>query len=112
MDEYSQTHGYTPGIVTGKPLELGGSEGREAATGRGTAIITREAAEKWNIDLKGAKVVVQGFGNVGSYAAKFLHEYGCKIIGVSDISGGLYAPDGFDVAVSYTHLTLPTKRIV
>ena len=97
MDEYSQTHGYTPGIVTGKPLELGGSEGREAATGRGTAIITREAAEKWNIDLKGAKVVVQGFGNVGSYAAKFLHEYGCKIIGVSDISGGLYAPDGFDV---------------
>ena len=97
MDEYSQTHGYTPGIVTGKPLELGGSEGREAATGRGTAIITREAAEKWNIELKGAKVVVQGFGNVGSYAAKFLHEYGCKIIGVSDISGGLYEPGGFDV---------------
>ena len=97
MDEYSQTHGYTPGIVTGKPLELGGSEGREAATGRGTAIITREAAEKWNINLKGAKVVIQGFGNVGSYAAKFLHEYGCKIIGVSDISGGLYDPEGFDL---------------
>ena len=97
MDEYSQTHGYTPGIVTGKPLELGGSEGREAATGRGTAIITREAAEKWNIGLKGAKVVVQGFGNVGSYAAKFLDEYGCKIIGVSDVSGGLYEPGGFDV---------------
>ena len=110
MDEYSQTHGYTPGIVTGKPLELGGSEGREAATGRGTAIITREAAEKWNIDLKGAKVVVQGFGNVGSYAAKFLHEYGCKIIGVSDISGGLYASDGFDVEelfdYNYKHRTI------
>ena len=110
MDEYSQTHGYTPGIVTGKPLELGGSEGREAATGRGTAIITREAAEKWNIDLKGAKVVVQGFGNVGSYAATFLHEYGCKIIGVSDISGGLYAPDGFDVEelfdYNYKHRTI------
>ena len=110
MDEYSQTHGYTPGIVTGKPLELGGSEGREAATGRGTAIITREAAEKWNIDLKGAKVVVQGFGNVGSYAAKFLHEYGCKIIGVSDISGGLYAPEGFDVEelfdYNYKHRTI------
>jgi len=110
MDEYSQTHGYTPGIVTGKPLELGGSEGREAATGRGTAIITREAAEKWNIDLKGAKVVVQGFGNVGSYAAKFLHEYGCKIIGVSDISGGLYAPEGFDVDelfdYNYKHRTI------
>ena len=110
MDEYSQTHGYTPGIVTGKPLELGGSEGREAATGRGTAIITREAAEKWNIDLKGAKVVVQGFGNVGSYAAKFLNEYGCKIIGVSDISGGLYDPDGFDVEelfdYNYDHKTI------
>ena len=97
MDEYSQTHGYTPGIVTGKPLELGGSEGREAATGRGTAIVTREAAEKWNIDLEGAKVVVQGFGNVGSHAAKFLDDYGCKIIGVSDVSGGLYEPEGFDV---------------
>ena len=110
MDEYSQTHGYTPGIVTGKPLELGGSEGREAATGRGTAIITREAAEKWNINLKGAKVVVQGFGNVGSYAAKFLHEYGCKIIGVSDISGGLYEPEGFDVDelfdYNYEHRTI------
>ena len=110
MDEYSQTHGYTPGIVTGKPLELGGSEGREAATGRGTAIITREAAEKWNIDLKGAKVVVQGFGNVGSYAAKFLHEYGCKIVGVSDISGGLYEPGGFDVDelfdYNYEHRTI------
>ena len=110
MDEYSQTHGYTPGIVTGKPLELGGSEGREAATGRGTAIITREAAEKWNIDLKGAKVVVQGFGNVGSYAAKFLHEYGCKIIGVSDISRGLYEPGGFDVDklfdYNYEHRTI------
>jgi len=110
MDEYSQTHGYTPGIVTGKPLELGGSEGREAATGRGTAIITREAAEKWNIDLKGAKVVVQGFGNVGSYAAKFLDEYGCKIIGVSDISGGLYEPGGFDVDelfdYNYEHRTI------
>ena len=110
MDEYSQTHGYTPGIVTGKPLELGGSEGREAATGKGTAIITREASEKWNIDLKGARVVVQGFGNVGSYAAKFLHEYGCKIIGVSDISGGLYAPDGFDVEelfdYNYKHRTI------
>ena len=56
MDEYSQSHGYTPAIVTGKPLELGGSEGREAATGRGTAIITRETAKRWNIDLKGAKV--------------------------------------------------------
>ena len=80
MDEYSQLHGYSPAIVTGKPLELGGSAGREAATGKGTAVITRETA-----------------GNVGSYAAKFLHEYGCKIIAVSDVTGGLYDPDGLDI---------------
>ena len=103
MDEYSQTHGYTPAIVTGKPLELGGSEGREAATGRGTAVITRETADKWGIKLKDAKVVIQGFGNVGSYAAKFLHEYGCKIIGVSDVTGGLYDADGLDIPSLFEH---------
>lgn len=103
MDEYSQTHGYTPAIVTGKPLELGGSEGREAATGRGTAVITRETADKWGIELKNAKVVIQGFGNVGSYAAKFLHEYGCKIIGVSDVTGGLYDRDGLDIPSLFEH---------
>ena len=103
MDEYSQTHGYTPAIVTGKPLELGGSEGREAATGRGTAVITRETADKWGIELKNSKVVIQGFGNVGSYAAKFLHEYGCKIIGVSDVTGGLYDADGLDIPSLFEH---------
>lgn len=97
MDEYSQLHGYSPAIVTGKPLELGGSAGREAATGKGTAVVTRETAEKWNIELKNAKVVIQGFGNVGSYAAKFLHEYGCKVIAVSDVTGGLFDPDGLDI---------------
>ena len=97
MDEYSQLHGYSPAIVTGKPIELGGSAGREAATGKGTAVITRETAQNWNIDLENSKVVIQGFGNVGSYAAKFLHEYGCKIIAVSDVTGGLYDPDGLDI---------------
>ena len=97
MDEYSQIHGYSPAIVTGKPLELGGSAGREAATGRGTAVITRETSDKWGIDLKDCKVVIQGFGNVGSYAAKFLDEYGCKIIAVSDVTGGLFDADGLDI---------------
>ena len=97
MDEYSQLHGYSPAIVTGKPLELGGSAGREAATGKGTAVVTRETAEKWNIELKNAKVVIQGFGNVGSYAAKFLQEYGCKVIAVSDVTGGIFDPDGLDI---------------
>ena len=103
MDEYSQIHGYSPAIVTGKPLELGGSAGREAATGKGTAVITRETADKWGIDLKNCKVVIQGFGNVGSYAAKFLDEYGCKIIAVSDVTGGLYDSDGLDIPSLFEH---------
>ena len=103
MDEYSQIHGYSPAIVTGKPLELGGSEGREAATGKGTAIITRESAGEWDIDLQDSKIVIQGFGNVGSYAAKFLHEYGCKIIAVSDVTGGLFDPDGLDIPSLFEH---------
>ena len=103
MDEYSQIHGYSPAIVTGKPIELGGSEGREAATGKGTAIITRESAGKWDIDLQDSKIVIQGFGNVGSYAAKFLHEYGCKIIAVSDVTGGLFDPDGLDIPSLFEH---------
>ena len=97
MDEYSQIHGYSPAIVTGKPLELGGSEGREAATGKGTAVVTRETAEKWGIELNNSKVVIQGFGNVGSYAAKFLDEYGCNVIAVSDVTGGLYDPEGLNI---------------
>ena len=97
MDEYSQLHGYTPAIVTGKPLELGGSEGREHATGKGTAITVREIAKKLDINMDGATVVIQGFGNVGSYTAKFLDEYGCKIIAVSDITGGVYEPDGLEI---------------
>ena len=103
MDEYSQIHGYSPAIVTGKPLQLGGSEGREAATGKGTAVITRETAEKWGIDLVNSTIVIQGFGNVGSYAAKFLHEYGCKIIAVSDVSGGLYDRDGLDIPALFDY---------
>ncbi len=103
MDEYSQIHGYSPAIVTGKPVELGGSAGREAATGKGTAVITRETADKWGIDLKNCKVVIQGFGNVGSYAAKFLDEYGCKIIAVSDVTGGLYDSDGLDIPSLFEH---------
>jgi len=103
MDEYSQIHGYSPAIVTGKPLELGGSAGREAATGKGTAVITRETAEKMGIDLNNCKVVIQGFGNVGSYAAKFLDEYGCKIIAVSDVTGGLFDQDGLDISTLFEY---------
>ena len=94
MDEYSQHYGYTPGIVTGKPLALGGSPGREAATGRGVSIATREAARDSGIQLEGARVAIQGFGQVGSHAGRLLHEMGARIAAVSDLGGGLYAGDG------------------
>jgi glutamate dehydrogenase (NAD(P)+) len=97
MDEYSQRYGYTPGIVTGKPLALGGSPGREAATGRGVSIITREATRDFGIELKGARIAIQGFGNVGSWTARILSEMGANIVAVSDASGGIYASDGLPI---------------
>ncbi len=110
MDEYGLLHGHTPGIVTGKPIDLGGSLGREAATGKGVAITTRESAERYGLDLEGASVVIQGFGNVGSYAGKFLSEMGCKVIAVSDVHGGLQEPNGFDIEslfnYNYEHRTV------
>ena len=103
MDEYSYQHGYTPGVVTGKPLELGGSPGREAATGRGVSIITQAAAADRKIDIKGAKIAVQGFGNVGSYTALFLHQAGAKIVAVGDHTGALFNGDGFDIPALFEH---------
>ena len=104
MDEYSQTHGYSPGIVTGKPISLGGSKGREEATGVGVSIALREAAKCRNIPLEGASVVIQGYGNVGSWAARTLHSYGCRIIAVSDASGGIFNPNGIDIPELQLHL--------
>lgn len=104
MDQYSRRHGYTPAIVTGKPLELGGSEGREEATGRGAIIVLREAAQVHGIDLKTATVAIQGFGNVGSYAARSLHEHGVKVIAISDISGAIVNTDGIDIPAAVSHV--------
>jgi len=97
MDEYGKKHGYTPAIVTGKPLNLGGSLGREEATGRGTMIITREAWREMGGDLRGATVAIQGFGNVGSWAARLFHECGAKVQAVSDVNGGVFADAGLDL---------------
>ena len=97
MDAYGQLHGHSPAIVTGKPLELGGSLGREAATGRGVAYILQEAAKDLELDPKGARIVVQGFGNVGSWAARLMYEDGCRVIAVSGSRGGVYNPTGLDI---------------
>ena len=98
MDTYSMHVGYTvPGVVTGKPISLGGSEGRNEATARGTVYCIVEAARHLHIHLDHATVVVQGFGNAGSIAAQLMVEEGAKVLGVSDSSGGIYMPGGLDI---------------
>ena len=98
MDTYSMMSGYTVhGVVTGKDLEVGGSVGRPEATGRGVTIITLQLLKKLKLNPKDVSVVIQGLGNVGAAAAKFLHENGCKIVGVSDVSGGIRCEKGLDI---------------
>lgn len=102
MDTYSMTSGYTVhGVVTGKSLDVGGSLGRPEATGRGIMIVTLKMLEKAGLDPCAVKISIQGMGNVGSTAAKLLYEQGCKIVAVSDVSGGLYCPDGLDIPKIY-----------
>ena len=98
MDAYSSRHGYTPAICTGKPVELGGAPGREAATGRGVVYVLEAAAKHWGIDLGSRRVAIQGFGNVGSWVAKELAARDVAVVAVSDVSGGRYRPGGLDVA--------------
>ena len=98
MDTYSMFQGYTvQGVVTGKPIEVGGSLGRSEATGRGVMMMTREILHRKGIPVLGAKIAVQGMGNVGGTAARLLHNEGCKIIAISDVSGGLYNKDGLAI---------------
>jgi glutamate dehydrogenase (NAD(P)+) len=97
MDTYSMTKGYSvPGVVTGKPTPVGGTVGRWEATGRGCGIVAREMARRIGLDLEGARVAVQGFGQVGSVTAQMLHRMGCKLIAVTDTSGGVYREEGLD----------------
>lgn len=98
MDEYSRLREFdSPGFITGKPIVLGGSQGRETATARGVTICIEEAVKKKGIDLQGARVVIQGFGNAGSYLAKFMHDAGAKVVAVSDVYGAVYDPNGLDI---------------
>jgi len=102
MDTFSMQAGYTvPGVVTGKPIELGGSEGRVEATGRGVIVSAEEACHMCNMNLSGSRIVVQGFGNVGSVAARLAEQQGAIIVGISDASGGIYNPKGLPVEELY-----------
>ena len=104
FDTYSMNKGHSVlGVVTGKPLTVGGSLGREEATARGALYVLRGAARKKGLDLRGARVAVQGFGNVGSYLSRFLHQDGAKVIAISDSAGGVHSDDGIDIEAAFAH---------
>ena len=104
MDEYGKLHGYSPAVVTGKPVELGGSLGRNEATGRGVAMVTGAYAKRFGPALEGAKAVIQGYGNVGAHAAYFLNEMGAKVIAVADIDGAILNTNGLDIKALDEHV--------
>lgn len=104
MDTYSMHKGYSvPAVITGKPLAVGGSEGRLEATARGVRVVTGEAMRDLNMRPEDCSVVIQGFGNVGSITARLMSEMGCKVVGLSDISGGVYNARGIDVSRALRH---------
>jgi len=98
VDQYSKYHGWTPAVVTGKPIELGGSEGREQATGQGLYFAAEAVLADNKMDFVGARFAIQGFGNVGSWAAHFIHAAGGKVVAISDLSGAIHNKDGIDIA--------------
>ena len=111
MDEYGKLHGHTPAIVTGKPIALEGSYGREAATGRGLVHMFREAAPALGLQPADCRVVVQGFGNVGSWTARIIAQLGCTVVGASDARGAIRAEDGLDPEALQAHVLAGGKLL-
>jgi glutamate dehydrogenase (NAD(P)+) len=104
MDAWGQKHGHQPGIVTGKPIELGGSKGREAATGRGCLMVVNEAVRDADRSPEDLTMAIQGFGNVGSWMARLAHAEGYRVVGVSDVNGGVYNGDGLNIPSVLEHV--------
>lgn len=104
VDHYDKYHGWTPGVITGKPLELGGSPGRASATGRGCMFALQSLLEDRKQDLAGKTIAIQGFGNVGSWAARLLARQGARIVAASDITGGIRNADGLDTEALHAHV--------
>ena len=104
MNQYGKYHGFSPACVTGKPVEMHGLPGREEATGRGVGIITLKLLGRMNRKPPNTRVAIQGFGNVGTFAAKFLHETECKIMAISDVSGAYYNPAGLDIPAALRYV--------
>ncbi|OQA90851.1 MAG: Glutamate dehydrogenase [Elusimicrobia bacterium ADurb.Bin231] len=113
MDTYSMNIGYSaPGVVTGKPIEIGGSQGRLTATGRGVMFVVEEALKHLKILPKNCSVAVQGFGNVGSATARFLHELGCKVVAVTDVSGGLFNKNGLNIPELLEYVKTSPRKVI
>lgn len=113
MDTISKLRGkFEPGVVTGKPIPVWGSKGRNAATGLGVATCIQELLKTQNIPFEQATIIVQGFGNVGTFCAKYMSEAGAKIVGISDITGGYYCESGIDVAAAMAYVAKHPKRIL
>ena len=113
MDTYSMLKGHcVHGVVTGKPIELGGALGRNEATGRGVMFTTRNIMKKMGMEMKGTDVAVQGMGNVGSITAKLLHQEGMKVVAVSDVSGGIYKKEGLDIPAILAYLGKDRKNLL
>ncbi len=103
MDAYGQLHGHSPAVVTGKPIEMRGSLGRESATGQGVTYIAAEAVHGSGKELSDVRVVIQGFGNVGYWTSQLMHRQGAVVIGISDVHGAIYNPSGLDMGVVAQH---------
>jgi glutamate dehydrogenase (NAD(P)+) len=113
MDTYSMHSGYTvTGVVTGKPVSIGGSQGRAGATSRGVMYTAFSALKQAGVDHRGVRVAVQGFGKVGGLAAQYLHDAGCCVVAVSDVGGGIYNPRGLDPAALIKHLKSGAETVV
>lgn len=104
MDQYSKYHGHSPAVVTGKPVELYGSRGRDSATARGLLVVCKQILQDVGLPLKGMRYAVQGFGNVGSHVARLFHDAGGVLVAVSDINGGVTNPRGLDVPALFEHV--------
>ncbi len=104
MNQYGKYHGFSPGVVTGKPVEHYGIPGREEATGRGVGLLTKKLLDRLGRKPAGTRVAIQGFGNAGTHAAKYLDEIGCRIVAVSDSTAGCYRPDGINVPEALHHV--------
>lgn len=109
MDAYGQGHGYTPAIVTGKPLALGGAPGREGATGQGVVEVLAAHAARSGFGLDGLRVAIQGFGNVGSHAARVAARRGCTVVAISDVWGGIWSDAGIDVEAAFAAVRAGAK---